>query len=320
MTMLLDRPVPRPHADPAERLRTTTAAVRVSLRWLGCRKALSAAQKATAADVFDASDRFLTAGKKLLDTKHPAFRAVTNVRGRILGLWKGMTLPFPDPGVRLIRQNQIDLFHSEMTALRAELETAVATLDERWAELKGAARERLGRLFDAGDYPASLRGLFAVEWDYPSVETPSYLAELNPALYAAECRRTAERVEAALRLAETAFSAELSELITHLTDRLSGTADGKPKVFRDSAVTNLVEFFERFRRLNVRSNQQLDELVEQARQIVQGFEPQSLRENRLLRDTVGVELGELRQSLDQFLIERPRRNILRRPQPAAEVS
>jgi hypothetical protein len=46
-------------------------------------------------------------------------------------------------------------------------------------------------------------------------------------------------------------------LVAHLTERLSGDEDGKPKVFRGSAVANLTEFFERLRHLNVGSNEQL---------------------------------------------------------------
>ena len=319
MTLTLDRPPPRRRSDPAARLRTTMAAVRLSLRWLGCRKTLTAEQKAEAADTFDASGRFLTAGKKLLDTKHPAFRAVTNVRGQIVALWKGMTLPFPEPGIRLIRQDQIEAFHAQMTERKGDLEAAAEQLNERFEELKVAARERLGRLFNPHDYPTSLRGMFAVEWDFPSVEPPSYLAELNPALYEEECRRVAARFDEALTLAEEAFSTELAQLVAHLTERLSGSVDGKPKVFRDSVVTNLVEFFERFRQLNVRSNDELDGLVVQAQQLVQGIEPQALRDNRILRQTVAAELGELRDTLDQFLVDRPRRNILRRPQPEREI-
>ena len=51
--------------------------------------------------------QFLSAGKKLLDTRHPAFKAVTGVRSRLLAYWKGMTLPYPEPGIRLIRQADI---------------------------------------------------------------------------------------------------------------------------------------------------------------------------------------------------------------------
>ena len=64
----------------------------------------------------------------------------------------------------------------------------------------------------------------------------------------------AARFEEAVRLAEQAFTEEFARLVAHLTERLSGVGeDGKPKVFRDSAVDNLAEFFDRFRALNVRS-------------------------------------------------------------------
>ena len=96
-------------------------------------------------------------------------------------------------------------------------------------------------------------------------------------------------------------------------DRLSGQVDGKPKVFRDSAVGNLTEFFDRFRQLNVRSNEDLDGLVQQCQQIVQGVEPQSLRDNQVLRQSIAVELGDVKNVLDDLLVDRPRRNILRRP-------
>ena len=160
---------------PADRLRTSMAAVRVSLQWLGIQKTLTREQKSEAADTFGAESAFLSAGKKLIDTSHPAFKAVTSIKGKIIGLWKAETLPFPEPGVRLIRQDRIDLFNTRMQELREELEEAVWRLDEHFAELKSAARERLGRLFNVGDYPASLRSMFAVTWDFPSVEPPSYL-------------------------------------------------------------------------------------------------------------------------------------------------
>jgi hypothetical protein len=78
-------------------------------------------------------------------------------------------------------------------------------------------------------------------------------------------------------------------------------------------VTNLTEFFNRFRSLNIRSNDQLDELVGQCQDVVRGVEPQLLRDNRGLRQTVAQELTQVQNVLDDLLIDRPRRNILRRP-------
>ena len=137
--------------------------------------------------------------------------------------------------------------------------------------------------------------------------------QLNPELYEQECQRVAARFDDAVQLAEQAFMDELSKLVSHLTERLTGQDDGKPKVFRDSAIDNLTAFFERFRQLNVRSNDQLDELVDQAKQVVQGVAPQQLRDNDALRHTVAAELSEMQSVLDDLLVDRPRRNILRRP-------
>ncbi len=61
-------------------------------------------------------------------------------------------------------------------------------------------------------------------------------------------QRVRSRFEEAVRLAEQAFMDELSGLISHLSERLSGADDGKPKIFRDSAIENLNEFFQRFQR------------------------------------------------------------------------
>jgi hypothetical protein len=75
------------------------------------------------------------------------------------------------------------VFTQQLSLLQAELAEAVTGLDEHYAELKLAARERLGSLYNADDYPASLQGMFQVAWDFPSVEPPEYLRRLNPEVY-----------------------------------------------------------------------------------------------------------------------------------------
>ncbi len=313
MSTVLDETTAGTSTAPAQRLRSTMAAVRVSLRWMGVRKTLTPEQKDQAADTFGATGDFLSAGKKLLDTKHPSFKAVTAVKNRTLGYWKGMSLPYPENGIRLIRQDRIEEFNTQIQDFQAELEEAVTTLDRHFAELKTVAQRRLGTLYNPGDYPESLVGMFSIEADFPSVEAPDYLQQLNPELYEQECRRVQQRFDEAVQMAEEAFLAELAKLISHLTERLSGDVDGKPKVFRDSAVDNLTGFFDRFRQLNVCSNEQLDQLVADAQQVVRGVEPQSLRDNQGLRRHVASELSRVQSVLDGLLVDRPRRNILRRP-------
>jgi hypothetical protein len=312
-TLLENHPTARRRTatTPAEQLQAAMAATRVSFTWFGVRKTLSTAQKEQAADSFAAEGRFLSAAKKLLDVRHDAYQAVTAVRGRAVTYWKSMSLPFPEPGIRLIRHEDLAKFDEQLQIFRADLGVAVHVLQNQYAELKESARQRLGSLFNPRDYPESLLDEFAISWDFPSVQAPEYLRRLNPELYQKECERMQQRFQEAVSLAEHAFLDELARLVDHLTERIAGNVDGKPKIFRDSVIENLTEFFERFQRLNIRSNTELDELVQQTQRIVQGVAPQQLRDNQSLRQSIATQMSTVQATLDGLLVDRPRRSILR---------
>jgi hypothetical protein len=130
-------------------------------------------------------------------------------------------------------------------------------------------------------------------------------------LYEQERRRIASRFDEAVRLAEEAFTGEFAGLVNHLVERLTPGADGQAKVFRDSAVGNLTEFFSRFKDLNVHSNTELDRLVAAAQQAISGVAPDTVRDSAGLRQQITNQLSGVQASLDQLLVDQPRRRILR---------
>ena len=305
---------------PARQLQAAFAAVRVSFTWLGVRKTLTADQRAQAAEPFGAEQNYLSAAKKLLDTTDPRFRDVTGIRSRIVNYWKGMTLPYPEPGIRLIRQDQIQSFDNTIRDLAQQLDEAVGQLDDHYEALKAGAQERLGSLFNPGDYPPTLKGLFGCTWEFPSVEPPDYLRRLNPELFEQERSRMTARFDEAVRLGEEFFVAEFSKLVGHLVERISDTGpEGTRKVFRDSAVEGLKEFFERFKTLNVHSSAQLDELVKTAQKAVQGVAPQDLRDSEALRGQIAQQMSGVLSSLDGLLVDAPRRKLLRPAPPVRQA-
>lgn len=318
MTTTLNPDPPTVKTSAGQRLRQRMAAVRVSFTWLGVRKSLTTAQKAQAAESFGAEGKFLSAGKKLLDTRHPAFRAVTAIRGAIQNYWRGISVPYPEPGLRLIRQDRIATFDQQLCDYRDDLREAVDDLQQEYGEIREAAKQRLGELYCVSDYPDSLTDLFAVEWDFPSVEPPDYLRQLSPEIYEQERTRITARFDEAVRLAEEAFTSELARLVSHLTERLAGTEDGHPKVFRDTAVTRLQEFFTKFQSLSIHSDVELDRLVEQAQSILSGVRPQALRETSNLRQHVATQLSVVQSALDGLMVNRPRRAIIRPSRPEEE--
>ena len=298
--------------DATTRLRQNFAACRLSFKWLGTSKTLSSEQKTQAAEAFNADGDSISAGKKLINTKHNAYKALTSLKSQATRYWKDNSLPYPESGIRLIRQNRIEEFNETLEDFREQLESGVRMFDEHFPEIKAAARLRLGSLFDVSDYPSSLLEEFQIQWDFPAVDPPDYLRRLNPEVYAEQARRVSQRFDEAVEMAESAFVEELDKLVNHLASRLAGDEDGKPKIFRDSAVSNMAEFFSRFRDLNVRSNDQLDDLVQRCESLMQGVEPQALRDNGSLRRSLSTNLSAVQSSLDQLIVDRPRRNIIRR--------
>ena len=128
------------------------------------------------------------------------------------------------------------------------------------------------------------------------------------------------RFDEAVRLAEEAFASEFSKLVGHLVERISDTgSDGSKKIFRDTAVEGLKEFFERFKTLNVHSNAQLDDLVETAQKAVQGVAPQDLRNSEALRGQIAQQMSGVLSSLDDLMVDAPRRKLLR-PMPRQAVA
>jgi hypothetical protein len=280
------------------------------LHWWGNHRALTTQQKEEVSAGYAADPRFLTAGKKLIDTRHEAVRRLTSIKTRIVKYWRGLTLPYVEDGIRLLRQSDIETFVHGMEGFRDELAEGEVALEAVYPAILADAQRRLGRLWNAAEYPVQVRGLFQVEWDFPAVEPPDFLM-LRPEIYAEQCRRVAARFEEAVRLAEQAFATEFSRLLAHLTERLANGDNGERQTFRDSAVGNLREFFQRFSHLNVRSNPELDALVAQAQQLVEGVGPQDLRDDNTLRQRIATQMATVQAQVEGLIVAPPRRRILR---------
>ena len=293
---------------PAQRLRIMMAPCRVRFTWFGVEKSLTPKQRARAAERFDAAPQALIAAKRLLDTRHPAFRALTAMRGQIDAYWRSMTLPFPEPGIRLIRLERVEEFNRQMAAYSAQLQDAAADLERDFDALKAETARRLGSLFEPSDYPTTLLGYFAVHWDFPNLEPPSNLIWLSPSVHLLEEYRIQTKFDEAVRLADQGFLDEFAKLVDHLCERISGAnPDGSPRVFRDGAVNDLGEFIARYRRLNLGSQAQLDEMVALVQRTTDGVTPQGLREDQVLRRRVVAQLSWVRASLDAMRKDHPQR-------------
>lgn len=306
----------------AERLRQETLAVRLERSQFGTSRKVSEEQKSRMAEIFGADSGRIAANKKLLNKRHEAYLAVTSALNSARTCWMDSTVPYPEPGLRLIKRDRVESFDSQMRAIKAELTAARDSLEQVYRdELIADARERLGDLFNAGDYPMEISSEFDVSWGFSNVDPPEYLRTISPKLYEQEQERVRARFEEAIALTEAAFMDEFAKMVGHLVDCLTPKPDGKAKVFRDSAMENLGEFFQRFKSLDIGSNQELDALVDQAQRAVRGVDVKALRKDVTAQGQIRAAFAELSGQLDALQVDKPKRKItLGDDEPAGEAA
>jgi len=306
-------------SEAAQHLMHKWGAYELSFTWMGTKKALTKDQKKDMAERFDADPAWLSGSKKLLDTKDEAWKRVTDAKKAIKEYWESHTLPWPKDGVRLVRREGWSEVQSRMVDLRYALHDAVDSLDNELQRLIRAAERKMGTVFDRADYPNTVHGLFDVEWEPVNVDPPEYLASEHPELFAAQSARIAARFDEAARMAEEAFCGEFLRLAGDLTDKLAGINDGQPKRLHDANVENLAEFFQKFRRLNIHSSEELDKAIADAEQAMKSpglfggtVSRDELKDSAGLRAAVATKLSAAMASIEGMMVNQPRRAINRR--------
>jgi hypothetical protein len=93
----------------------------------------------------------------------------------------------------------------------------------------------------------------------------------------------------------------MAKLVQHMADRLKDSAEGKPLRFKETTVSNLVEFLTNFEFRNVTDDKELQTLVAQARQLLQGIKADDLRTTGELRTKVQHGMAGLAAQLDTML-------------------
>jgi hypothetical protein len=94
-----------------------------------------------------------------------------------------------------------------------------------------------------------------------------------------------------------------------MADRLAPGEDGKPKIFRDTLVSNLQEWLDVFDKRALTDDQELIDYVKKARAMVSGIKPETVRESESLKAELASEMKNLTANLDKAIVERPGRMI-----------
>jgi hypothetical protein len=189
-------------------------------------------------------------------------------------------------------------FEARMTGHLEELRRLAREVQDSREEIIRQAKERRGRAFDEGDYPADLATLFDLSWSYSSLVISDELKAVSATAYAAERTRQTARLLGAVRLAEEQSVRRLHELAGKLSARLEALdrdlAPGESRLpFTADAVGAVGEFCAHFSEVVCWGADDVAEVVAEAGGAVDGVSLEELREDAELRQTVRGKLGEV---------------------------
>jgi hypothetical protein len=300
-----ESPLPVPPTEPAETgWGEKAVCLALSLRKPGNSRKLSASLVEV-----DADKELISAQKTLLSSEH--LKTIEHYDGEIRRYLYSHCLPslFKD-GVYLVPLALIEEVEQKLNAFADNRQKLVAAFLEVYPALIEDAKTRLRAAFNPNDYPPAerLEKLFRMEWRYVAFSVPGTLRTVSKELFKKEQEKAANAWAETLEEVRTLLRTHMAELVGHMVDRLSGTDDkGKPKVFKNTLVSNMTEFLNSFDARNLTDDAELAQIVGKARQLLSGVDAQTLRTSQALRSSLRDGFCALQGSLDTLITVRPSR-------------
>jgi hypothetical protein len=297
-------PITSPASTPESLLSEKAICLALSLRKPGNHRKLSASLVEV-----DADKDLISAQKMLLSSEH--LKTIDHYDGEIRRFLYNTCLPslFKD-GIYLVPIALIEEVEAKLTAFADKRKQLVAAFLDAYPALIEDAKTRLRAAFNSGDYPLTerLEMSFRMDWRFVAFSVPGTLKTVSRELFRKEQEKAANAWAETMEEVRTLLRTHMAELVKHMVERLSGTGkDGKPKVFKNTLVTNLTEFLNAFDTRNLTDDQELSHIVTRARELLSGVDAQTLRTSQALRNSLRDGFCTLQGTLDTLVIARPSR-------------
>jgi hypothetical protein len=288
---------------PDRDLSQTTLCLRVQFGALGNTRKISSAQ----IDV-DADKRLIHVSKKILDAIE--LKEISRFDNELRHYLYRTCLPY-DVGMHLVPYEAVEAVEARLLEASEERPALVEVFMRVYPQLCRQISLRLRAVYNPADYPPAdfVRSKFTLSWEYLSFGTPGELREISPAVFAREREKAAQKMAEASIEIQQVLRTTLAEMVEHLRERLSDDGTGKPKQLREATIQKLKEFLSTFDFRNVTDDRELNELVNKARELLNGVNADVIRNTDVLRDRLRTGMGEIRARLDTMIIDRPARKF-----------
>ena len=281
--------------DPGLDLAKRTVCIKVCLSTMGNTRKVSTAQIEA-----DADKDLLRVSKRLVDSAE--LKAITRFDGEIRRLLYNICLPF-EIGIHLLPITALETVEYRLRQFSEDRKQLVQSFLSAYPSLCQDAARRLRGLYSAADYPPvdEVAREFGFSWQYVSFGVPDQLKGISREVWEQEREKAALRMSEASTEIQVVLRETMAKLVQHMADRLKTGPDGKPLRFKETTVENLVEFLMNFEFRNVTDDNELQSLVSQARDLMQGVTADDLRTTGDLRSKLQRGMTGIAGQLDALL-------------------
>lgn len=214
-------------------------------------------------------------------------------------------------GVYLIPVDSVDGSVKQLDQFNEEVGALVEKLVEVYPVEREKAKGELGPTWNALDYPDEdgLRRSFYLRYFFVSFDIPGQLEQINKKLFKDQKEQLNVQFQEASEEIRQVLRAGLVDLIGHMKDRLVGD-DRKPKIFRDSLVTNFRDYLDSFSPKNVTDDRELASLVGKCKEVLDGVDADGLRSSEALRKKVLAGIADVDKKLASLVVTKGARQVL----------
>lgn len=248
--------------------------------------------------------------KSILDC--PEYHAIQKLYSKTKKAIDRLVLPSGmKPGMYLVPIGLLDELQTIVSNARVELNTLVTYFCQVYPRCIEQDRTVLQEAFNQLDYPAidDVQNHFSIESHYMIWDLPSTLSSVSESLMEKERIRAKNKMTEIVTDINTTLRGALQELVGHLAERLTPNHDGTAKRFNSSTVTNLLDFLSHFEHRNLGNDQDLASIVDQAKSLLSGISPATLRDSEQAGTTIKQGLTNIKTQLDHLLIQQPGRRF-----------
>ena len=234
----------------------------------------------------------------------PIKTAVHQARNHI----QKFALPFPITSIYLIPKDSLEIVDERLNHFKERFWNKVSDFEALYEVGREEAQTVLKDLFNETDYPTDIRSKFRFEWRYLTLGIPGKAHLLTPDIYEREKEKFQDLMEETRELSMIAIREGFAQVVDHLVERLGGN-NGKPKVLTNKLFNKLNEFIDDLELKNIFEDKTLTELAQQAREIIGGISPYSLKYSKDLREKVREDMESVKSAIDAAIEDMPRRKI-----------